>query len=237
VTGMSTQSRVDIEPAREEAIESRFEAAPAVVIIIGLQFALGLVSRTEHWNLWFLPWWFPVIVISSETVLLIPLVFAKPRQHLERLGHRMAVTFLLFGVISIVNALLLLVVIVSLVNGHEPNGSQLMVKSLIVWITNTITFGLWFWSIDRGGPAQRLGPNPPPPDFLFPQVSDSTLATPGWHPGLFDYMYISSTNSIAFTPTDTMPLTPLAKVLMLSEAVVSAFTILFVFARAVNIFT
>jgi hypothetical protein len=237
VTGMSAESRVGVEPAREEAFEAQFEAAPAVVIIMALQCTLGLVSRTEHWNLWLLPWWFPVIVILPEAVVLILLVFAKPRQHLERLGHRMAVTFLLFGVISIVNALLLLVVIVSLVHGHEPNGRQLMVKSLIVWITNTITFGLWFWSIDRGGPARRLGPNPPPPDFLFPQVSDSTLATPGWHPGLFDYMYISSTNSIAFSPTETLPLTHLAKFLMLAEAVVSAFTILFIFARAVNIFT
>jgi hypothetical protein len=129
----------------------------------------------------------------------------------------------------------LLVVIISLMRAHAPSGEQLVFLSLIVWMTNSITFGLWFWSIDRGGPLGRLEPNPPPPDFLFPQVSDASLATSDWQPRLFDYMYLSFTNSIAFSPTDTLPLTHLAKFLMLSEAQVSAFTILLVVARAVNI--
>jgi hypothetical protein len=232
---MTEGSHTDSSSAQEEAYESRFEAAPAVVVIMALQLALGLVGRAEHWTLWLVPWWTPLIVIVPEAALLLLLVFDQPRNRLERLGHRRTVTFTLFGIISFMTALLLLVVIVSIMRGHEPSGGQLLIKSLIVWVTNTITFGLWFWSIDRGGPARRLESNPPPPDFLFPQLTDATLSEPGWYPRLFDYMYVSFTNSITFQPSDTMPLTHLAKLLMLLEAVVSALTILLVFSRAVSI--
>ena len=205
-------------------------------MIIALQLALAVTSRAAHWELWLVPWWVWLIGIVPETVLLVALVFDRSRHRLERLGHRTAVTVALFGVVSFVNALLLLAVIASLVSGHERSGGQLLLKALTVWSTNTITFGLWFWTLDRGGPARRLEPNPPPADFLFPQLSDPELAEPGWYPRLFDYLYVSFTNSIAFSPTDTLPLTRSAKRLMLAESAVSSFTLLLVAARAVNIF-
>jgi uncharacterized membrane protein len=58
-----------------------------------------------------------------------------------------------------------------------------------------------------------------------------------WQPRLFDYLYVSFTNSIAFSPTDSMPLTHAAKGLMLTEASISSMTVLLVVARSVNIFT
>jgi uncharacterized membrane protein len=235
VTGVPKDRRPLRDPAREEEFESRFEAAPAVLAVMALQLAMGLVSRVEHWTLWRFPWWVWLLGLVPEAILLVPLVFDRSRHRLERLGHRTNVTFALFGVVSLVNALLLLALIASLTGGHERSGSQLLFKGFTVWTTNAITFGLWFWSIDRGGPAQRLEPDAPPPDFLFPQLSDPDLAGPGWYPRLFDYLYISFTNSIAFSPTDTLPLTHAAKALMLAESFVSAFTILLVLARAVNI--
>src|SRR5262249_41880895 len=142
------------------------------------------------------------------------------RRRLDRSGNRKAVVLALFAVISFANALLLVAVIASLISGHERSGGQLLLKALTLWATNTITFGLWFWSLDRGGPARRLEPEPPPPDFQFPQLSDPGLAQPGWYPQLFDYLYVSFTNSIAFSPTDTLPLTRPAKALMLAESTV-----------------
>jgi hypothetical protein len=203
---------------------------------MALQLAIGLTIRVGHWTLWRVPWWACLIGIVPEALLLVPLVFDRSRHRLERLGHRTAVSIALFGVVSLANALLLVALVASLIGGHEHDGGQLLVKALIVWTTNTITFGLWFWTIDRGGPARRLEPNPPPADFLFPQQSDPELAAPGWQPRLFDYLYVSFTNSIAFSPTDTMPLTQSAKGLMLTEATVSSVTVLLVVARAVNIF-
>src|SRR5262249_55109304 len=121
-------------------------------------------------------------------------------------------------------------------SGHEHNGGQLLLKAVTVWATNTITFGLWFWGVDRGGPPGRAEPDPPPPDFQFPQLADAGVAASGWVPRLFGYIYVSFTNSIAFSPTDTLPLTRQAKLLMLSESAVSALTILLIAARSVNIF-
>ena len=126
--------------------------------------------------------------------------------------------------------------IASLVSGNETSGSHLLLKGGTVWLTNVILFGLWFWLFDRGGPVARLEANQPPPDFQFPQMENPELAAPGWRPHFVDYMYVSFTNSIAFSPTDAMPLNRWAKLLMLFEAALSALVILLVAARAVNIF-
>jgi hypothetical protein len=125
--------------------------------------------------------------------------------------------------------------IVSLLTGHERSGAQLLLKGAAIWGTNVIAFGLWYWGLDRGGPVRRLEPDPPLPDFQFPQHENPQLAPPNWHPSLLDYIYVSFTDSIAFSPTDAMPLTRWAKALMLLESASSATTVLLVAARAINI--
>jgi hypothetical protein len=224
------------DPLREEEIESRWEAAPAVTTVIGFQVVLASVSRVEHWTLWTLPWWVWLISVPPELALLIPLAWDRPRHRLEQLGLRRMVALTLLGLISLTNALLLVALIGSLVKGQETSGAQLLLKAVTVWGTNVIAFGLWYWGVDRGGPVRRLQPDPPPPDFQFPQMENPQLAAPGWYPELLDYIYISFTNSIAFSPTDAMPLSRRAKLLMLFESAISAITILLVAARAVNIF-
>lgn len=221
---------------REEEIESRWEAAPAILVVVGLQVLLAVVSRIEHWKLWVFPWWVWLIPIAPEALLLLPLAFHRPRRRLEQLGHRRTVALALLGVVSFANAILLTAVIASLVRGDEKSGGQLLLKAITVWSTNVIAFGLWYWGFDRGGPIRRLQPKPPPPDFQFPQQENPQLAAPGWHPRLADYIYISFTNSIAFSPTDAMPLSRWAKLLMLVESALSSMTVLLVAARAVNIF-
>jgi hypothetical protein len=207
-----------------------------VVVVIVLQLVLTIMVALGRWTLWKSPWWVPLLVIIPEAVLLIPLVFDDLSRQLDLLGHRTTVVVVLLGVISLATGLLLLALIGSLVSGGEQDGGELLAKGLIVWSTNVITFGLWFWNMDRGGPAQRRKHTLPPPDFLFPQLSTPDAAEPNWSPRLFDYMYIASTNAIAFSPTDTLPLTRSAKLLMLAESGLSAFTVLLVIARSVNIF-
>lgn len=224
------------DPLREEEIESRWEAAPAVALVIGMQVLLALVSRNQHWQLWLFPWWVWLIPIAPEALLLLPLAWHRPRHRLEQLGHRRTVAIALLAVVSLANAVLLLAVIASLVRGDEKSGAQLLLKAITVWTTNVIAFGLWYWAFDRGGPIRRLRPDPPPPDFQFPQLENPQLAAPGWRPQLVDYVYISFTNSIAFSPTDAMPLSRWAKLLMLAESALSSITVLLVAARAVNIF-
>lgn len=239
-SNVATRSAADSvttsEARREEATEARFEAAPAVLVIMALQLALTVLLATGQWTLWVTPWWVPLLVIVPEAVLLISLVSDRVADQLDVLGHRTTVIVGLLAVVSLGTGLLLLALIGSLVGGYEQSGGQLLAKGVIIWTTNTITFGLWFWNVDRGGPERRFEHNPPPPDFLFPQLSDPNVAEPGWRPRLFDYMYVAATNAIAFSPTDTLPLTRVAKELMLAESVVSIGTVLLVIARSVNIF-
>jgi uncharacterized membrane protein len=228
--------RNERQEGSEETVESRWEAAPAVLAVILLQLALAIVSLERHWKLWKLPWWVWLIAVVPETVLLGALAWGSARRALEQIGHRRNVALSLLGLISVDNAVALVALIGSLVSGNERSGGQLLLKGTTIWGTNVIAYGLWYWGLDRGGPVRRREPNPPPADFQFPQMENPELAEPGWHPRLFDYIYVSFTNSIAFSPTDAMPLTRRAKVLMLSESGVSALSILLVAARAVNIF-
>jgi hypothetical protein len=225
-----------MDALREEEIESRWEAAPAIAVVIGLQLLLALISRSQDWQLWHMPWWVWLIPIGPEAALFVLLTWHRPRHRLEQLGLRRMFDVVLLGIVSFANALLLLAVIASLVRGDEKSGAQLLLKATAVWGTNVIAFGLWYWIVDRGGPVRRLRSHRPPPDFQFPQMENPELAQPGWRPHLVDYLYVSFTNSIAFSPTDAMPLTRRAKMLMLSESGISAVTVLLVAARAVNIF-
>ena len=116
----------------------------------------------------------------------------------------------------------------------DLTAGQLLLNGMVVWTTSLIVFGLLFWELDGGGPSQRMVPGSRGPDFQFPQDLSPDPATP-WRPRLLDYMYVSLTNSIAVSPTDTMPLSRRAKSLMGLESVVSVLIAVFVIARAVNI--
>ena len=101
-----------------------------------------------------------------------------------------------------------------------------------MWLTNIITFGLLFWQLDEGGPLVRAERGRADPDFEFPQDARGRA---GWSPRLSDYLYVSLTNAIAVSPTDTMPLTRRAKGLMAVESLISYAVVILVVARAVNV--
>jgi hypothetical protein len=222
------------EANHEEEIESRWEAAPAVGLIILMQLVLAAVSADQNWHLWRAPWWAWLAGVGPEAVLFVLLALDAPRAMLSRTGRRRHTAYLLFAVVSTVNSLALLALIVSLLTGREHSGAELLIKGIPIWSTNVILFGLWFWAIDRGGPLRRRS-SPLPADFQFPQMENPELAEPGWEPRLEDYLYTAFTNAVAFSPTDVMPLSRQAKWLMMVESSVSALTILLVAARAVNI--
>jgi hypothetical protein len=73
------------------------------------------------------------------------------------------------------------------------------------------------------------------PDLAFPQHTSPELARPGWRPVFVDYLYLSLTNSIAFSPTDTMPLAHWAKLVMGLQSVAALALLGLVVAQAVNV--
>ena len=230
---MRRVTRDELEESEVE--ESRWEAGPAVLLVIALQILIALMSKARGWTVWGLPWWIWLVVVAPEIVLVVALSWSRVRGRLEQLGRRRTASITLIAVVSAGNGLALAALTGSLLSGHETSGSGLLFKGLAIWATNVLAFGLWFWELDQGGPVRRREPDPPPADFLFPQMDGPRADRADWEPLLVDYLYVSFTNAVAFSPTDAMPLTRWAKLLMLTEASASGITILLVVARAVNI--
>jgi hypothetical protein len=174
------------------------------------------------------------LIPALSIVLLAPVVLTRPLPHTPAALLRRSTAILLMALITIANTAAIVLLVHYIVNGHKVNGHELIRAAIHIWCTNVLVFGLWFWQLDGGGPAaRRRGTGPR--DFAFPQMTDPEVAAPGWHPLFVDYLYVSFTNSSAFSPTDTMPLTRWAKVLMLVQSSISIVTLILVAARAVNI--
>ncbi|WP_079138783.1 alpha/beta fold hydrolase [Actinacidiphila rubida] len=123
-----------------------------------------------------------------------------------------------------------------LVRGTEGSAAgPLLLRGGAIWLINVVIFALAYWELDRGGPAARAAGERDVPDFLFVQMQSPDLAPPHWEPVFFDYLYLSFTNSTAFSPTDVMPSSLWAKALMMGQSAVSLLTVVLVVARAVNI--
>ena len=219
------------------AREARNDAAPFALAAAGILVGLALVSMHAHWDLLGHPlWWLWLIVAAPYVVLSATLLLGLGRLIRHNRRREIVITVLVF--VWIFNVLGVFLLVMSLVahSGGQMTGRQLLLSGGALWITDTIAFGLAFWELDCGGPVARaLSNEPRKPDFQFPQDENPTLAREGWSPRLWDYFYVSQTNSIAFSPTDVMPLTRPAKTLMAAESTLSALTVLLVAARAVNI--
>jgi uncharacterized membrane protein len=209
-------------PARAEAF---WPAQATVVAAIALQ--LLLPERVTAGPTWLLP--------ALEAALLVGLSVATPRQleHEHPLRRRLALG--MTALVSLANTISLALLVHLLLHHGTSNGRELIVAGSLIWLTNVLIFGLWYWEADRGGPGRRAAGRDGPPDFLFPQMSDDKIEPVGWRPQLIDYLYVSLTNATAFSPTDTLPLTPMAKIIMGAQSLVSLVTIGLVVSRAVNI--
>jgi hypothetical protein len=131
---------------------------------------------------------------------------------------------------------LLTVVLRSTPPGEAPaTVTQPLIGAAIVLSTNVVTFGLLYWEIDGGGPDGRLLHAKPFPDFQFPQTLAEGLGPPNWQPRFQDHLYLAFTNVLAFSPTDTMPLTHRVKGLMAIQSLISLSVIGLVLSRVINI--
>ncbi len=152
---------------------------------------------------------FPIVAVLA----LVPLTIADAMGRSHPALRVLALTLL--GVTVAANGASLVLLLRELLSSNSRmSGRQLLSGALIVWLSNLIVFALWFWELDRGGPRRRELDGGDTPDFLFPQMTDAKEMMPGWQPAFSDYLYTSSTNATAFSPTDTMPISGFAKLLM-----------------------
>jgi uncharacterized membrane protein len=209
------------------AFESRWPATLAVAAAIALY--LTLPADLQLGPGWLLP--------AMEAAILVPLSVARPRRSAGEAGPSRMAAIALIGLANIGNVASLVLLIHHLLIHQPISGRTLLFSAIQIYMTNVIIFGLWYWELDGGGPVRRLGGNASYPDFLYPQMNIPEKAPPGWRPMFIDYLYVSLTNATAFSPTDTMPLTRRAKLLMGVQSIASLLTVALVAGRAVNILT
>ena len=211
--------------------ESRWPPALALVAFIALNIALRVWLPNQ--GAVRVPWLVPAV----EAVLLVALIVVNPANISKRGNwHRRVIVGL---VVVLVAAALwaTILLIYDLVNGRgvTKSATELLASGALVWLGNNLSFALLYWLIDSGGPIARLRQTVPV-DFAFTQQMSPELAPPGWRPVFLDYLHLGFTNATAFSPTDVMPLTHLAKYTMLVQSTVALALFGLIVARAVNAF-
>lgn len=177
------------------------------------------------------------IFVGLSIVLLVVVAVVNPRQIEQRHRPLRGVMLALVAALSLGNTIAGAQLVIDLVNGEGiRDAGKLLITGGAIWLTNVIVFSLWYWLFDRGGPYARSHTPDPLPAFMFPQMDKPQFAAPMWKPDYVDYLYLSFTNALAFSPTDVMPLARWAKLTMLLQALVSLMIAILVIARAVNIF-
>jgi uncharacterized membrane protein len=175
-----------------------------------------------------------ILLPAIELVLLVVLVVVVPRRATRHDRRRRTFALIVVGVVSATTIISLARLVHYLVAGGRVGGERLIESGGLLWLTLVLLFAVFYWEFDGGGPVARMQ-HPDLPDFLFPQMDSTAHAPPNWRAGFVDYLYLSLTNSVAFSPTDTMPLTGTAKVLMGVQSITALMTLGLVVARAVNI--
>jgi uncharacterized membrane protein len=208
------------------AAEPIWPVQGTLLVAIGLQFTLP--ERLTVGPTWLVP--------TLEGLLLIGLALATPKRLEGEHSRRRALALFLVALVSAANVFSLWELIHHLLHSKQVvHGRELIFAGMLIWLTNFLIFALWYWELDRGGPGKRAAGEDEAPDFLFPQMTDDRIEPIDWRPQFIDYLYVSLTNAAAFSPTDTMPLTPMAKSVMGVQSIVSLVTIGLIISRAVNI--
>jgi hypothetical protein len=206
----------------------------ALCVLATILLQVRLPGKLTVGPSWLLP--------SLEGALLVGLVATTPRGRVdEEHPVRRRVAIGLIALVTIANATTLYLLAHELLHKRVSNGRSLILSGVAIWLTNVLIFALWYWQLDRGGPANRARhPDPTTPegrpDFVFPEMDGGLPYTPGnWIPGFIDYLALAVTTATAFSPTDTMAISQRAKALMSAQALISLVTLGLIISRAVGI--
>jgi hypothetical protein len=143
----------------------------------------------------------------------------------------------LIGLISVANAdaAVRLVVGILDVSSFTQDAKVLLASGAAIWLSNIIAFALWYWNLDRGGPAARAAGTPVRPALIFPEMLHTEHVGEGWYPTFVDYFHFAFATATAFSPTDVSAVKPWMKLMMMAEETISLVVAILVVARAVNI--
>ena len=221
-----------------EAGQIRAELRWPAVVAVAVMLTFYLLTPES-----FVPKW---IILAISVAMFVPLIILNPRRLTRETSWSRWASIALALLLSVANMFDVVWIVQTLIDG-SVGGVPVLMAAVQVWVGNVVSFSLVYWELDRGGPVARRTLTRlklPVADFKFPQDEDgqtvaevkaSSSQTAGWRPGYIDYLYMSATNTMAFSPTDVMPLSARAKMLMLVQSVTGFVLLTLVIARSVNI--
>ena len=217
----------DVTAVADDSLgERRWPMAAAVVVIVVLQVVLPdkLGEGSPKY-----------VFAGAELVLLIALILGDPGR-IDRQGKWLRrATLAMIGLLVVSSIWSTARLMNWLVGPGHNNAKVLLGAGAAVWSTTVVSFGLLYWALDRGGPAERAHETGRPNAFFFPQMQTPSLAPAGWQPEFPDYLYLAFTNATAFSPTDVMPAAHWAKMSMMVQELLSMGILVLVVSRAINI--
>jgi hypothetical protein len=202
--------------------EPRWPAILAILAVGALYSALPEALR-------FGPYWLLLAIVS---VMLVPTVIA------HRTGRHKLNDVLGHTVLGIVTASMIwsLAMLIAGLSSHRDSPQVLLRAAASLWVANVLVFASWYWRLDAGGPNQRdLRESHTEGAFHFPQMLVPSKRKDNWRPGFVDYLFLAFNSSTAFSPTDVPVLSRWAKLMMMTQALISLGTVVVIAARAVNI--
>ena len=221
------EPEVELVPAAERG-EHWWPVAVAIIVVAGLHVALPARYRVQ-------PAWLVPVVVG---VMLAMLIIGDPgRIDRQKTWLRIA-TGTLITVVTVANLIAAIRLVVEILTNNKlfvnhPGG--LLASGAVVWATNVIAFGLWYWDLDRGGAAARAHHPDRNPAFVFPEMQNAQYVSATWVPRFIDYLSLAFWTATAISPTDISAIRPWAKLLMMLEASCSIVLAALVIARAINV--
>jgi hypothetical protein len=152
-------------------------------------------------------YWLPGLMAMSVAVLLI--AQARGRDRLAR-----AITFVILGIVT-ASLVLREIFLVTTLSGRGMAAFSVLVDAVLIWVSTVVTFAVWYWEIDGGGPAERAMDAHASENFLFPQIAQQD-------------------GKRAMGPTDTPVLSGRVKILTVIQTVLSLVVVIVLVAWAVG---
>lgn len=203
--------------------------APRWAALIAM-LAFGVLYATLPDRVTIGPDW---LLLAVEGVVFIPLLVLAITQRTlyNKITRILILTLLVIVTIALIGGIILFVA--TLPDKGSNEAKALLQTAALLWIANVLVFALWYWEIDGGGPKKRHEHGHQAADFMFPQQANGNDGS--WAPHFFDYLFVAFTGATALSPTDTYPLTRLAKLLMMIEAMNAVVILAIIVGRIVNI--
>ncbi len=225
--GAARDPGIELAPPEERG-EPWWPVALAIIVAAGLHVALPAAYRVQP------AWVVPAVLLGLLAVLIV----GDPGRIDRQRTWLRIVTGVVIAFLTVANLLAAVRLIVEILTNNKlfaahPGG--LLAAGGVVWATNVIAFGLWYWDLDRGGAAARAHHPDLNPAFVFPEMQHSEYAPANWVPRFVDYLSLAFWTATAISPTDISAIRPWAKLLMMLEAGCSIALAALVIARAINV--